>query len=85
MHLVNSMGTTSSPSLGQLTLGVVKQDKSSRGYVDTTKTPSDPQWVGMCSGERPMGAGKGKQTKTMASCQPPPPAPPAQATCQGDS
>ena len=25
----------------------------------------------MCKGERPMGATKGKQTNTMASCQPP--------------
>ena len=53
--------------------GVVKQDKSARGSVDTTKTRSDPQRVGMCSGERPIGAAKGKQTKTMASCQNPPP------------
>ena len=29
----------------------------------------------MCSGERPTGAAKGKQTNTMASCQPPPPLP----------
>ena len=27
----------------------------------------------MCSGERPIGAAKGKQTNTMASCQPPRP------------
>ena len=27
----------------------------------------------MYSGERPIGAAKGKQTNTMASCQPPPP------------
>ena len=27
----------------------------------------------MWSGERPIGAAKSKQTKTMASCQPPPP------------
>ena len=27
----------------------------------------------MCRGERPIGAAKGKQTNTMASCQPPPP------------
>ena len=38
-----------------------------------TKRCSDPQWVGMCKGERPIGAAKGKPTKTMASCQPPPP------------
>ena len=36
---------------------------------DTTR--SDPQRVGMCSGERPIGAAKGKQTNTMASCHPP--------------
>ena len=64
--------------------GVVKQHKSSRGSVDTTKPRSDPQRVGMCSGERPIGAAKGKQTGTMASCQPPPPnhqaAPPATTT-----
>ena len=27
----------------------------------------------MCKGKRPIGAAKGKQTNTMASCQPPPP------------
>ena len=27
----------------------------------------------MCSGEGPIGAAKGKQTNTMASCQPPTP------------
>ena len=27
----------------------------------------------MCKGKRPIGATKGKQTNTMASCQPPPP------------
>ena len=74
MHLVN--GTGHSPSLGQLTPGVVKQDKSSRGSVDTTKTRSDPQRVGMSSGERPIGAAKGKQTNTMALCQTPHPSPP---------
>ena len=52
--------------------GVVKQDKSSRGSVDTTKTRSGPQGVRMSSGERPIGAAKGKQTNTMASCQTPP-------------
>ena len=35
MHLVNGMGN--SPSPGQPTPGVVKQDKSSRGSADTTK------------------------------------------------
>ena len=48
--------------------GVVKQDKSSRGSIDTTKTRPDPQRVGICSGERSTG----KQTKTTASCQAPP-------------
>ena len=46
MHLVNS------PSLGQPTPGVVKQDKSFRGSVDTTKTRSGPQRVRMCSGQQ---------------------------------
>ena len=41
--------------------------------VDTTKTCSDPQRVGMYNGERPIGAAKGKQTNTMASCHHPPP------------
>ena len=60
---------------GQPTPGVFKQDKSSGGSVDTTKTRSDPQRVRMSSGERPIGAAKGKQLSTMASCQPPPPPP----------
>ena len=71
MHLVN--GTGIGPSPGQPTPGVVQQDTSSRGSVDTTKTRSGPQRVGMCSGERPMGAAKGKQPNTEALCQPPPP------------
>ena len=71
MHLVNNMGN--SPSPGQPTPGVVKQDKSSRGSVDTTKTRSDPQGVRMSKGERQIGAAKGNQTKTMALCRPPPP------------
>ena len=33
------------PSLGRSTPGVVKQDKSSGGSVDTTKTRLDPQRV----------------------------------------
>ena len=60
MHLVN--GTGNSPSPGQPTPGVVKQDKSSGGSVDTTKTRSGPKRVRMSSGERPIGAAKGKQT-----------------------
>ena len=71
MHLVN--GTGNSPSPGLPTPGVVKQDNSSGGSVDTTKTRSDPQRVRMSSGERPIGAATGKQTNTMASCQPPVP------------
>ena len=48
MHLVN--GTGNSPSPGQPTLEV-KQDKSSRGSVDTTKTRSGPQRFRMSNGE----------------------------------
>ena len=50
-----------------------KQDKSSRGSVDTTKTCSDPQRVRMSSGERPIGTAKGKQPNTKALPRPPPP------------
>ena len=71
MHLVN--GTGSSPSLGRPCPGVVQQDKSSGGSVDTTKTRSDPQRVRMSSGERPIGAAKGTQPDTKALCQAPPP------------
>ena len=56
------------PSPGQPTPGVVKQDKSSGGFVDTTKTRSHPQSVGMSGGERPMGAARGKQSDTEALC-----------------
>ena len=52
---------------------VVKQDKSSGGSVDTTRQTSDPQRVGQFSDERPVGAAKGKQLSTKASCHPPPP------------
>ena len=62
--------TATSP--GQPTPGVVKQDKSSGGSVDTTKTHSGPQRVRMSSGERPIGAATGKQPNTEALCQPPP-------------
>ena len=57
------------------TPGVVKQDKSSGGSVDTTKTCSGPRRVRMSSGERPIGAAKGKQSDTEVLCQPPPPPP----------
>ena len=60
------------PSPGQPTPGVVKQDKSSGGSVDTTKTRSGPQRVRMSSGERPIGAAKSKQSDTEALCQTPP-------------
>ena len=65
-------GTGSSPALGQPTPGAVKQDKSSGGSVDTTETRSDPQRVRMSSGERPIGAAKGKRPDTEALCQTPP-------------
>ena len=65
-------GTGNSPSPGRPTPGVVKQDKSSGGSIDTTKTRSGPQRVRMSSGERPIGAAKGKQSDTEALCQPPP-------------
>ena len=50
----------------------VKQDKSSGGSVDTTKTRSDPQRVRMSSGERPIGAARGKQSDTVTLPTPPP-------------
>ena len=61
------------PVSGTADPGVVRQDKSSRGSADTTKTRSDPQRVRMSSGERPIGAAKGKQPDTEALCQTPPP------------
>ena len=60
------------PHCGTADPGVVKQDKSSGGSVDTTKTHSDPQRVRMSSGERPIGAAKGKQSDTEALCPNPP-------------
>ena len=60
------------PSLGQPTPGVVKQDKSSGGSVDTTKTRSGPQRVRTSGGERPIGAAKGKQSDAEALCHPSP-------------
>ena len=53
-----------------------KRDKSSRGSVDTTKTHLGPQRVRKSSGERPIGAAKGKQSDTKALCQTPSPPPP---------
>ena len=52
--------------------GVVKQDKSSRGSVNTTKTHWDPQRVRMSSGERPIGSAKGKQHRGLVPTPPPP-------------
>ena len=63
MQLVN--GTGNNPSMGQPTPGVVKQDKSSRGSIDKTKTSPDPQRVRVYTGERPIGAARGKQTNTL--------------------
>ena len=63
-----STARATAPSPGRPTPGVVKQDKSSGGSVDTTETRSDPQRVRMCKGKRPIGAAEGNQTKTMASC-----------------
>ena len=67
-----STARATAPSPGQPTPGVVKQHKSSRGSVDTTKTRSGQQRVRMSSGERPIGAAKGKQSDTEALCQTPP-------------
>ena len=75
-----STARATAPSPGRPTPGVVKQDKSSGGSVDTTKTRSDPQRVGMCSGERPVGAAKGTQSDTEALCHPPPPRNPPRIT-----
>ena len=41
--------------------------------TDTTPPPPLPQRVRMSSGERPIGAAKGKQSDAEALCQPPPP------------
>ena len=73
MHLVN--GTGNSPSPGSRPWSSQPHNKSSRGSVDSTKTRSDPQRVRMSSGERPIGAAKGKQPDTEALCQTSPPAP----------
>ena len=70
-----STARATAPSLGRPTPGVVKQDKSSGGSVDTTKTRSGPQRVRMSSGEMPIGTAKGKQPDTEALCQHPPPPP----------
>ena len=61
------------PVSGTADPGVVKQDKSSRGSVDTAKTRCDPQRVRLSSGERPIGAAKGKQRIPRPCATPPPP------------
>ena len=66
-----STARATAPSPGRPTPGVVKQDKSSGGSVDTTKTRSGPQRVRLSGGERPIGAAKGTQSDTEALCQPP--------------
>ena len=71
MPLVN--GTGNSPSPGRPTPGVVKQDKSSGGSVDTTKTRSGPQRVRTSSGKRPIGAAKGNQIRYRGLVPTPPP------------
>ena len=68
-----SAARATAPSPGRPTPGVVKQDKSSGGSIDTTKTRSGPRRVRMCGGERPIGYARGKQSDTEALCQPPPP------------
>ena len=83
MHLVN--GTGNGPSPGQPTPGVVKQDKSFGGSVDTTKPRSDPRRVRMSSGERPVGTAKGKQPDTEALCQTPLPFQTRRRTWSGSS
>ena len=72
-----STARATAPSPGRPTPGVVKQDKSSGGSVDTTKTRSGPQRVRMSSGERPIGTAKGKHPNTEALCQTPTPQGPA--------
>ena len=67
MHLVNGMGN--SPSPGRQTPGLIKQDNSLRGSVDTTTTRLGPQRVRMSSGERPIVAAEGKQLNIEALCQ----------------
>ena len=62
------------PVSGTADPGVVKQDKSSGGSVDTTKTRLDPRRVRMSSGEGPIGAAKGKPNAE-ALCQTPTPLP----------
>ena len=69
VHLDAPGQRATAPSPGWPTPGSFKQEKSSGGSVDTTKTRSGPQRVRMSSGERPIGAAKGTQLDTEALCQ----------------
>ena len=66
-----STARATAPSPGRPTPGVVKQDKSSGGSVDTTKTRSGPQRVRMSSGERPPPKANDLMPRLCAT--PPPP------------
>ena len=55
---------------------------TSWGLGCTVSAHCAPLGWGARRGERPIGAAKGKQTKTMASCQPPPPPPGPSAYAQ---
>ena len=63
--------TAQATASGTADPGVVKQEKSSRGSVDTTKTRSDPQRVRMSSGERPIGAAKANNLIPRPCAKPP--------------
>ena len=71
---VNALGQRhgQQPVSGMADPRVVKQDKSSGGSFDTTRTRSGPQRVRMSSCERPIGTATGKQSDTEALCQTPP-------------
>ena len=61
------------PVSGTANPGVVKQDKSSRGSMDTTKTRLGPQRVRMSGGERPIGATKRQTIRYRGLAKPPTP------------
>ena len=65
------------PVSGTANPGVVKQDKSSGGSVDTTKTHSDPQRVRMSSCEPHHGRGAERRSMPYGSLTPWPPQPAA--------
>ena len=68
-------------AINALALSDVRYGPAPRGFAlqpptpppPQTKTRLGPQRVRMSSGERPIGAAKGKQSHTEALCQPPPP------------